>query len=103
MQLFGKRRIETFVRDNADSRIPLAAWQLEAEEAQWATPEEVQQRYLDALVQPDRVVFNFQNMYKIDVKAKFKQGILMVERVWSTAVVHQGSVAANVAAPRSKV
>jgi mRNA interferase HigB len=102
MQLFGKRRLETFMHDHADSCIPLAAWQLEAEEAVWTTPEEVQQRYLDALVQPNRLVFTVKNMYRIDVKAKFKQGILMVERVWINTVARQGSVAANDAAPRSK-
>lgn len=102
MQLFGVSRLETFVQKHEDSRIPLSAWQLEVEEAQWAGPEEVQARYVDVIVQPDRVVFSVKNLYKIDVKAKFKQGILLIEKIWTPMVTKPVRSSAKSVAPRSK-
>lgn len=86
MQLLGISRLEIFMQKHGGSRIPLSAWQLEVEEAQWAGSDEVQARYVDAIVQPDRVVFSVKNLYKIDVKAKFKQGILLIEKIWTPIV-----------------
>ncbi len=84
MILLGTLRLEKFVIQHADSRVPLTAWQLEAEASDWGGPEEVKALYADAEVQSDRVLFSFKDMYKLDVKAKFKEGILFVERVWTT-------------------
>ena len=101
MQLFGITRLEIFVQKHEDSRFPLNAWQLEVEEAQWAGPDEVQARYVDAFVQPDRVVFSIKNLYKIDVKTKFKKGILLIEKVWTPIVSKPGRSSVKRAAPRS--
>jgi len=84
MILLGKLRLEKFVSQYADSRVSLTAWQLEAAASDWAGPEEVKALYTDAEVQSDRVLFSFKDIYKLDVKAKFKEGILFVERVWTT-------------------
>jgi len=102
MLLLGKPRLALFVREHADSRIPLDAWRLDAEEAEWAVPGDVQRRYIDSLVQPDRVIFSIESTYKIDVKTKYKQGILLIERVWSTAVSKQGRTAVRHANSGSK-
>lgn len=102
MQLFGTSRLKNFALEHECSRVPLSAWQLEAEEAQWTSPDDVQARYVDAIVQPDRVVFNLKSLYKVDVKACFKQGILLVERVWATSPSKHASNAANGASFRSK-
>jgi|LakMenEpi03Aug12_release.lakeMendotaPanAssembly.Ray.scaffolds.fasta_scaffold1731966_2 mRNA-degrading endonuclease HigB of HigAB toxin-antitoxin module len=82
MQLFGTSRLGNFVQEHEDSRIPISAWQLEVEDARWIGPDEVQARYLDAIVHSDRVIFSIKNLYKIDVKARFKQGILLIENIW---------------------
>lgn len=102
MRLFGTSRLENFVREHECSRVPLSAWRLEAEEAHWTSPDDVQARYVDAIVQPDRVVFNLKSLYNIDVKASFKQGILLIERVWVTSKSKHASNAANSASFRSK-
>lgn len=102
MQLYGTSKLESFAQEYEDSRVPLGAWQLEAEEAQWTDPAEVQARFADAIVQPDRVVFCIKSLYKIDVKARFKQGILLIENVWTTTVSKQTRASARNAALRSK-
>lgn len=98
MQIFGKSRLERFAQEHEDSRVPLGAWQLEAEEAQWSCPEEVQARYANAIVQPDRVIFDIKSLYKIHVKAKFNQGVLLIDKVWAIATPKPaGRVSRNVA------
>ena len=86
MLLLGKLRLEIFVDQHEDSRIPLSAWQLEAEEAAWMGPEQVQEHYVDAVVSNDRLQFCFKSIYKLDVKARFKEGVLFVEKVWTTKI-----------------
>lgn len=103
MRLFGTSRLQLFMQQHEDSRAPLSAWQLEAEEAQWTDPEDVRIRYANAIVHPDRVVFSIKNRYKIDVKAKFKQGILLIEKVWPSTVAKQVRSSVKSAAVRSKV
>jgi mRNA-degrading endonuclease HigB of HigAB toxin-antitoxin module len=102
MQLFGISRLEIFMQEHEDSRAPLSVWQLEAEEAKWMNPDDVRARYGDAVVQPDRVVFDIKSLYKIDVKTRFKQGILLIEKVWTTRVSKQVRSSAKSAAIRSR-
>ena len=102
MQLFGTSRLANFVQEHEDSRMPLAAWQLEVEDAHWTGPDDVRARYLDAIVHPDRVIFSIKNMYKIDVKARFKQGILLIDRVSTPMVTKPVRSSAKSATPRSK-
>lgn len=102
MQLFGTSRLGNFVQEYEDSRIPLSAWQLEVEDAQWTGPDDVQARYLDAIVHPDRVIFSIKNLYKIDVKARFKQGILLIEKIWTPMVSKPVRSSAKSATRRSK-
>ena len=101
MQLFGTSRLGKFVQEHEGSRIPLNAWQLEVEDAKWTGPDEVQARYLDAIVHPDRVIFSIKNLYKIDVKARFKQGILLIEKIWTPMVSKPVRSSAKSATPRS--
>jgi mRNA-degrading endonuclease HigB of HigAB toxin-antitoxin module len=102
MQLLGTSRLENFMQEREDSRAPFDAWRLEVEEAQWAGPDDVQARYADAFVQPDRVVFSFKNLYKIDVKARFKHGVLLIEKVWMATTSKPARSSAKSAALRSK-
>lgn len=102
MLLLGKIRLEAFVNQHADARVPFTAWQLEAEAAEWACPEEVKARYADAVVQSDRVLFSVKEIYKLDVKAKFKEGVLFVERVWTTKVSRASRSTTRNATVRSK-
>lgn len=103
MILLGKLRLEIFVTQHVDSRVPFTAWQLEAETSDWTDPEDVKARYADAEVQSDRVLFSFKGIYKLDVKAKFKEGILFVERVWTTKKSRESRNTAKSVHLRSKV
>lgn len=87
MQLLGKLRLEIFVREHQQARAPIAAWQLEAEDASWESADEVLTRYVDAVVENDHLLFSLRRIYKLDVKAEFKQGVLVVERVWTAEAV----------------
>jgi mRNA-degrading endonuclease HigB of HigAB toxin-antitoxin module len=102
MQIFGKSRLESFAQEHEDSRAPLVAWQLEAEEGQWSCPEEVQARYANAVVQPDRIIFDIKSLYKIHVKAKFNQGVLLIDKVWAIATPKPVGRVSRTAAIRSK-
>lgn len=102
MQIFGRSRLESFAQEHEDSRVPLGAWQLEAEEAQWSCPEEVQARYVNAVVQPDRVIFDIKSLYKIHVKARFNQGVLLIDKVWTIAAPKPAGRVSRTVAIRSK-
>ncbi|WP_298926085.1 type II toxin-antitoxin system HigB family toxin [uncultured Ramlibacter sp.] len=86
MLLLGTLRLENFVQQHAAARIPMAAWQLEAEEANWKSADDVLERYADAEAEEGRLRFSIKGIYKLDVKAGFKEGILLVERVWTESV-----------------
>ncbi len=92
MQLYNLIALHVFVRDHADSRVPLAAWQLEAEEAEWTGPKQVREHYASAVVSPNRILFSLAGFCKLDVKAKFEKGILLIEKVWTDARTPKGSV-----------
>ena len=85
MHLYNLIALHSFALEHADSRVPLAAWQLEAEEAEWAGPKQVRERYTNAVVSPNRIVFSLAGVCKLDVKAKFEKGILLIEKVWADA------------------
>jgi mRNA interferase HigB len=102
MQIFGKFRLVSFAHEHEDSRFPLGAWQLEAEEAQWSCPEEVQARYVNAVVQPDRVIFDIKSLYKIHVKTKFSQGVLLIDKVCAIATAKPARRVGRSVAIRSK-
>jgi mRNA interferase HigB len=85
MLVLGKSILHAFAIENVESRVPLEAWQLEAEEADWAGPKQLGAHYLDAVVSPNRIVFSLADKYKLDVKTRFERGILLIERVWTVA------------------
>lgn len=89
MLLLGISRLENFVNEHEDSRVPISAWRLEVEEAQWDGPDDVQVQYASAIVQPERVVFSIKNRCKIGVKAKFKHRVLLIEKIWPHTLSNQ--------------
>ena len=102
MRLFGTIKLANFVQVHASSRGPLAAWQLEAEEASWSDPQDVKARYLDAVVEPRRVVFNIKDLYKIDVTTRYERGVLLVENVWAVTLAPKLRRSANSTPMRSR-
>jgi len=82
MLLLGKLRLEIFVQQNEAAGAPIGAWRLEAEEAAWAGPDEVRARFANAIVEDGEVLFTMNRIYKLQVKAEYRDGVLLVERVW---------------------
>lgn len=87
MQLLGLIQLDAFKRTHADSRGPLDVWQAEVEKAQWTGPQDVKNRYPSASFLADnRVIFNIKgNTYRLVVKARYQNGIVLIEWVGTHA------------------
>jgi len=87
MQLVGILMLDTFKREHADCRGPLDAWQSEVEAARWGGPRDVKDRYPSASFLADnRVIFNIKgNTYRLVVKARYQNGIVLIEWVGTHA------------------
>ena len=87
MQLVGLLKLDAFKRTHADSRGPLDAWQKEVEAARWNGPQEIKVRYPNASFLADnRVIFNIKgNTYRLVVKARYQNGIVLIEWVGTHA------------------
>lgn len=87
MKLLGLIKLGEFKRSHADARGPLDAWQLEVEQAAWSGPQDVKRRYPSASFLADNIViFNIKgNSYRLVVKAKYQNGIVLVEWVGTHA------------------
>lgn len=87
MQLVGLLKLDAFRRTHADSRGPLDAWQVEVKAAQWSGPQDIKDRYPTASFLADnRVIFNIKgNSYRLVVKARYQNGIVLIEWVGTHA------------------
>lgn len=87
MQLLGLPKLEAFKRSHADSRGPLDTWRVEVESAHWAGPQDIKDRYPSASFLADnRVIFNIKgNTYRLVVKARYQNGIVLIEWVGTHA------------------
>lgn len=87
MQLLGLIKLDAFKKSHADSRGPLDAWQAEVLAAQWSGPQDVKNRYPSASFLADnRVIFNIKgNTYRLVVKARYQNGIMLIEWVGTHA------------------
>ena len=87
MQLLGLIKLDNFKRKHADARGPLDAGRSEAERAQWAGPQDIKTRYPSASILADNlVIFNIKgNTYRLVIKAKYQNGLILVEWVGTHA------------------
>ena len=87
MQLLGLIKLDNFKRKHADARGPLDAWRLEAERAQWAGPQDIKIRYPSASFLADnKVIFNVKgNTYRLVIKAKHQNGLVLIELIGADA------------------
>jgi mRNA interferase HigB len=81
MQLVNTPILEELKASHADARGPLDAWRAEVELATWATPQDIKDRYATAsFLSGNRVIFNIKgNSYRLVVKVRFQNGIVMIE------------------------
>lgn len=87
MQLLGLIKLEDFKCTHANARGPLDAWRLEVERARWTGPQDVKSRYPSASFLADnKVIFNIKgNTYRLVIKAKYKNGVILIEWVGTHA------------------
>lgn len=87
MRLLGKLLLDAFKRNHADARRTLDAWQVDVEHAQWSGPQDIKNRYPSASFLADnRVIFNINgNKYRLVVKAKYRNGVVLIEWVGTHA------------------
>lgn len=83
MKLLNLTILEEFKRKHANAQSPLDAWIREAQQAQWQTPQDIRNRYRSAdFLSDNRVIFNIKgNHYRLVVKVRYQNGIVMIEWV----------------------
>ncbi len=81
MQLVNTPILEALKASHADARGALDAWRAEVEQATWSTPQDIKDRYATAsFLSGNRVIFNIKgNSYRLAVKVRFQNGIVMIE------------------------
>ncbi len=83
MNLLGKKQLHDFKAKHADARSHIDAWAAEVEEAQWATPQHVKDRYSKArFLSNQQVVFKIcGNKYRLLVQVNYKNKIVLVKKI----------------------
>jgi mRNA interferase HigB len=87
MKILGREKIYDCIRKHASSRKPLEAWVDEAERAAWQTPQDIKNRYRSVdFLADNRTIFNIKgNDYRLVVKIRYQNGVVMVEWVGTHA------------------
>ena len=87
MRVISRKALREFWERHADSEAPLRAWFKEAEEAEWARPSEIRERYASASFLADkRVVFNIKgNDYRLVVAVRYDLSIVFIRFVGTHA------------------
>ena len=87
MRILGLPILEAFKKDHATSRGQLDAWQVDVERENWTTPHDIKRRYRSADFLPDnRVIFDIKgNAYRLVVKIRYQNGLVLVEWVGTHA------------------
>lgn len=87
MRILGLPILEAFKITQASARGPLNAWQTDVEREDWKTPHDIKCRYRSAdFLADNRVIFNIKgNAYRLVVKVRYQNGLVVVEWVGTHA------------------
>jgi len=87
MQVLGRNELSSFWQHHANAKGALEAWFDEAQSAQWTRPQDIRNRYRSAdFLADDRVIFNIKgNHYRLVVKVRYQNGIVVIEWVGTHA------------------
>ena len=87
MRILGLPLLEEFKQKHADSRGQLDAWQTDVEREHWQTSQDIKRRYRSAdFLANNRVIFNIKgNTYRLVVKVRYQNGLVVVEWVGTHA------------------
>lgn len=82
MKLLGKQKLHDFKRKHADARSQLDSWEVEVEEAQWNSPQDLKERYPKASFVKKQVIFNIcWNKYRLLTEISYRNGIVLVMKI----------------------
>ncbi|MCK5475449.1 MAG: type II toxin-antitoxin system HigB family toxin [Candidatus Pacebacteria bacterium] len=83
MKLVGRKILYDYKEKHSDSKLHIASWEAEVEEAQWNTPHELKLRYPKASILGNlRVVFDIcGNRYRLLTIVNYKNQIVFVEKI----------------------
>ena len=81
MHLTNLKVLEEMKQAHADARGALDAWRTEVEAARWDSTHDVKERFATASFLADnRIIFNIKgNSYRLVVKVRFSNGIVLIE------------------------
>ncbi len=87
MRILGLPILEAFKKDHAASLGPLDAWQTDVERENLKTPHDIKRRYRSVdFLADNRVIFDIKgNSYRLVVKVRYQNGLVVVEWVGTHA------------------
>ncbi|QLE87613.1 type II toxin-antitoxin system HigB family toxin [Shewanella sp. Scap07] len=87
MKVLGRDKLVKFYKKHANVKSALESWFSEAETAAWKTPQDIKNKYGTAdFLADNRVIFNIKgNHYRLVVKVRYQNGIVVVEWVGTHA------------------
>jgi len=87
MKILGRDKLEKFWNRHADAKGALQAWYDETDKAAWSTSQDIKDRYSSAsFLKGNRVIFNVKgNHYRLVVKVRYQNGIVLIEWVGTHA------------------
>ncbi|MGH8118060.1 MAG: type II toxin-antitoxin system HigB family toxin [Rhodanobacteraceae bacterium] len=80
MKIAGRDLLDDFCARHADARRWIENWLSDAEEASWATPQDIKNRYSTAsFLSGNTVIFNVKgNAYRLEVICAYRTGVVVV-------------------------
>ncbi|GAB3373283.1 type II toxin-antitoxin system HigB family toxin [Spongiibacter taiwanensis] len=87
MRVLGRDKLVKFYNKHANAKGALESWFQEAEKADWKTTHDIKSRYRSAdFLSVNRVIFNIKgNHYRLVVKVRYQNGIVVIEDVMTHA------------------
>lgn len=87
MQVLGRDKLNSFATKHANVKSALDSWFVEVERSQWLTPQDIKNRFCSAdFLADNRVIFNIKgNHYRLVVKVRYQNGLVVVEWVGTHA------------------
>ncbi len=89
MQVLGRDKLTKFSNKHADAKAALDAWfgEVSSRSCAWQTSHDIKQRYASAsFLAQNRVIFNIKgNSYRLVVKVRYQNGLVVIEWVGTHA------------------
>ena len=87
MKILGRDLLVSYGERHAHAKAALEAWFDEVSRTTWLTPQDIKNRYRSAdFLANNRVIFNIKgNHYRLVVKVRYQQGLVVIEWVGTHA------------------